>query len=439
VHGKSLFPTVGSGDPTYKLPLLSLYSVSGIFRQSSPVIPSTILTGRTMNDVAIVSACRTPIGSFRGMLSSLTVTQLGALAVKEAVRRAGIAPESVQEVIMGNVLQAGVGQAPARQAALFAGLPPSVECMTVNKVCGSGLKAVMIGAQAIMLGDAEIVVAGGMESMSRSPYLLEKAREGYRMGNAELVDAMIKDGLLDVYHNYLMGNAGELCAKECNIPREAQDEFAILSYKRAQEAQATGKFKKEIVPVEVKGEKGELVLVADDEDVRKTNFEKIPKLKPAFIKEGTITAANSSKISDGAAAVVLMSVEKARALGITPLARIVAQASYAKAPEWFTTAPADVIQKVLDRAGLTVKDIDLFEINEAFAVVALAVNRIAGIDVGKVNVHGGAIALGHPIGASGARVLVTLLHAMEQRNVKRGLAALCIGGGEASGVVVERP
>jgi acetyl-CoA C-acetyltransferase len=391
-----------------------------------------------MTDVVILSACRTAIGSFRGSLSSLTAPQLGAIAIKEAVRRAGIKPEDVNEVIMGNVLQAGVGQAPARQAAIFAGLPHSVECMTVNKVCGSGLKSVMLGAQAIMLGDADVVVAGGMESMSKAPYLLDKARDGYRMGNAELVDAMIKDGLLDVYNNYLMGNAGELCAKECNIPREAQDEFAIMSYKRAQEAQSTGKFEKEIVPVEVKGEKGDPVLVKDDEDVRKTNFEKIPKLKPAFIKEGTITAANASKISDGAAAVVLISAAKAKQLGLKPLARIIAQASFAKAPEWFTTAPADVIGKVLKKSGLAAKDIDLFEINEAFAVVALAVNKIAGLDVSKVNVNGGAIALGHPIGASGARVLVTLLHALEQRNLKRGLAALCIGGGEAAGVIVER-
>ena len=391
-----------------------------------------------MNDVVIASGCRTPIGSFRGSLSSLTATQLGAIAVREAVRRAGISPDAVNEVIMGNVLQAGVGQAPARQAALFAGLPQSVECMTVNKVCGSGLKSVMLGAQAIMIGDAEVVVAGGMESMSRSPYLLEKARDGYRMGNAELVDAMIKDGLLDVYHNYLMGNAGELCAKECNIPRDAQDEFAILSYKRAQDAQASGRFKKEIVQVETKGERGEPVIVTEDEDVKKTNFEKIPKLKPAFIKDGTITAANASKISDGAAALVLMSASRAKTLGVTPLARILGQASHAKAPEWFTTAPADVIPKVLKKTGLSVEDIDLFEINEAFAVVALVVNKIVGLDVNNVNVNGGAIALGHPIGASGARILVTLLHALEQRDKKRGLAALCIGGGEASGVVVER-
>ncbi|MGB6033064.1 MAG: acetyl-CoA C-acetyltransferase [Bacteroidota bacterium] len=391
-----------------------------------------------MTDVVIVSACRTPIGGFGGSLSSLPAPRLGAIAVREAVQRAGLKPEDVDEVIMGNVLSAGVGQAPARQAAIFAGLPESVECMTVNKVCGSGLKSVMLGAQAIMLGDAEVVVAGGMESMSNAPYLLDKARTGYRMGNGELLDSMIKDGLLDVYNDYLMGNAGELCAKECNIPREAQDEYAIMSYKRAQEAQKEGRFQKEIVPVEVPAKKGQTVTVTEDEDVTRTNFEKIPKLKPAFTKDGTITAANASKISDGAAALVLMSAEKAKALGKKPIARILAQASHAKAPEWFTTAPADVIEKVLKKGNLTINDIDLLEINEAFAVVALAVNKIAGLDPGKVNVNGGAIALGHPVGASGARILVTLLHAMEQRNAKRGLAALCIGGGEASGVIVER-
>lgn len=390
-----------------------------------------------MNDVVIVSACRTPVGSFRGSLSSLPAPRLGAVAIREAVRRAGVKGEDVNEVIMGNVLQAGVGQAPARQAAIFAGLPTSVECMTVNKVCGSGLKAVMLGAQAIMLEDAEVVVAGGMESMSNAPFLLDKAREGYRMGNGELVDAMMRDGLMDVYHNYLMGNAAELCAAECQIPREAQDDFAILSYRRAQEAQKSGKFAGEIIGVEVKGPKGEPVTVLDDEDVMKTNFEKIPKLKPAFIKDGTVTAANASKISDGAAALVLMSAAKAKQLGIKPLAKILAQASFAKAPEWFTTAPADVISKVLKKARLNAADIDLFEINEAFAVVTLAVNKLAGLDVNKVNVHGGATAIGHPLGASGARILVTLLYAMRQRNARRGLAALCIGGGEASGIVVE--
>ena len=390
-----------------------------------------------MNDVVIVSGCRTPIGSFRGALSGLRAPQLGAVVVREAVRRAGLGPEGVDEVIMGNVLQAGVGQAPARQAALYAGLPSSVECMTINKVCGSGLKAVMLGAQAILAGDAGVVVAGGMESMSQAPYLLDKARDGYRMGNGEIVDAMIKDGLLDAYDGTLMGNAGELCAKECHIPREAQDEFAIMSYRRAQEAQAAGRFKAEIVPVEVKG-RGEPQLVTEDEEVRKTNFEKIPALKPAFAKEGTITAANASKISDGAAALVLMSAEKASALGIRPMARIVAQASAAKDPQHFTTAPADAIRKILAKARLSLDQIDLIEVNEAFAVVALAVNAIAGLDANRVNVNGGAIALGHPIGASGARVLVTLLYALEQRNLRRGLAVLCIGGGEASAVIVER-
>jgi acetyl-CoA C-acetyltransferase len=354
------------------------------------------------------------------------------------VRRAGITPDLVDEVIMGNVLQAGVGQAPARQAAIFAGLPPSVECMTINKVCGSGLKSVMLAAQAIMVGDAGVVVAGGMESMSRAPYLLEKARDGYRMGNSELVDAMIKDGLLDAYQHSLMGNSAELCAKECNIPREAQDDFAITSYRRAQEAQAAGRFAREIVPVEVKSDRGEGVMVTEDEDVRRTNFEKIPVLKPAFARDGSITAANASKISDGAAALVLMSEAKARSLKVPVVANILAQASAAKAPEWFTTAPVDVIRKILKKSALTLDQIDLFEINEAFAVVVLATNSLAGLDVNRVNVNGGAIALGHPIGASGARILVTLLHALEQRNLKLGLAALCIGGGEASAVIVER-
>jgi acetyl-CoA C-acetyltransferase len=391
-----------------------------------------------MEEVVIVGACRTPIGSFRGALSSFPAPRLGAIAIREVIRRAGITGDVVDEVIMGNVLSAGVGQAPARQAAIFGGLPTSVECMTINKVCGSGLKSVMLGTQAIMLGDASVVVAGGMESMSNAPYLLDKAREGYRMGNGEIVDAMLKDGLLDVYNNYLMGNAAELCAKECQIPRTAQDEFAIQSYTRAQAAQKEGRFAKEIVPVEVKGPKGDSVIVADDEDVRKTNFEKIPTLKPAFIKDGTVTAANASKISDGAAAVVLMSATRARELGAKPLAKIVAQASFAKDPAWFTTAPADGIAKVLARAGLGQGDIDLFEINEAFAVVALAVGKQLGLDQARVNVNGGAIALGHPIGASGTRILVTLLHALEQRNARRGLATLCIGGGEASAVIVER-
>jgi acetyl-CoA C-acetyltransferase len=313
-----------------------------------------------------------------------------------------------------------------------------VECMTVNKVCGSGLKSVILAAQSVKLGDADSIIAGGMESMSNAPYLLEKARTGYRMGNAELVDSMMKDGLIDVYNNFLMGNAAEVCARECNIPRDAQDEFTILSYTRAQEAIKTGKFEKEIVPVEIQGRKGETTRVKDDEDPTNTEFSKIPKLKPAFIEGGTVTAANASKISDGAAALLIMSADEAKRKGLKPLARIIGYSSFAKDPVWFTTAPADVITKVLKRTGLGLQEIDLFEINEAFAVVALAVNKLLGLDVERVNVNGGAIALGHPLGASGARILVTLLHALEQRNARRGVAALCIGGGEASGVVVER-
>lgn len=392
-----------------------------------------------MRDVVIAGACRTPIGSFQGTLSSIPAPRLGAIVIAEAVRRAGIPPAEVNEVIMGNVIQAGVGQAPARQASRYAGLPDSVECMTINKVCGSGLKSVMLAVQAIQTGDADIVVAGGMESMSNAPYLLDKARTGYRMGNAEIQDALYRDGLIDVYNNYLMGNAAEICARECTITREAQDAFAIESYTRAQAAQKSGAFDAEIVPVGITGKKGDVVMVKDDEDPTKTNFDKIPTLRPAFQKDGTITAANASKVSDGAAAMVVMSADAAARLKVRHQVRVLRQASAAKAPEWFTTAPADAIAKVLARHGLAVGDIDLFEINEAFAVVALAVSNIAKLDPARVNVHGGAIALGHPLGASGARILVTLIHAMERMNKKRGLATLCIGGGEASAVIVERP
>lgn len=390
-----------------------------------------------MKEVVIASACRTPIGSFGGSLSSLPAPKLGAVVIEEAVKRAGISNAIVNEVIMGNVVQAGVGQAPARQAAIYAGLPPSVETMTINKVCGSGLKAIMVASQAIALGDAEIIVAGGMESMSNAPFLIPQARYGYRYGNGELQDALLRDGLQDVYKGVPMGEFAELCAKECTIPREAQDEFAILSYKRAQESVKRGRFNDEVVTVPITGKKGAVSYVEQDEEPFKTNFDKIPTLRPAFQKEGTVTAANSSKINDGAAALVVLSSEKAKELGIKPLAKIIASASAAKAPDWFTTAPADVISKVLKKANLSLKDIDLFEINEAFAVVTLAVNKLAGIDVNKVNVNGGAVALGHPIGASGARILVTLLHALRQRNLKRGLAAICIGGGEASGMIIE--
>ncbi|MDH4069930.1 MAG: acetyl-CoA C-acetyltransferase [Ignavibacteria bacterium] len=391
-----------------------------------------------MKDVVIAAACRTPIGGFGGSLSSVSAPRLGAVAIKEALSRSGLKGDQVDEVIMGNVISAGLGQAPARQAAIFSGLPKSVECLTINKVCGSGLKAVMLGTQAIMLDDAEIVVAGGMENMSAAPYLLEKGRTGYRMGNGEIVDSMMKDGLVDVYKNTLMGNFAELCAGECSFSRTDQDEFAIESYTRAQRAQKEGLFRKEIAPVSITGRKGETVTISEDEDPAKTDFSKIPKLKPAFATDGTVTAANASNISDGAAALVLTSAASAKSAGLKPLARIIAYASFAKDPEWFTTAPADVIPKILKKAKLTVQDIDLFEINEAFAVVALAVNKLAGLDAERVNVNGGAIALGHPLGASGARILVTLLHALEQRNKRRGLAAICIGGGEASGIIVER-
>ncbi|CUS95946.1 acetyl-CoA C-acetyltransferase [Candidatus Kryptobacter tengchongensis] len=391
-----------------------------------------------MKEVVIASACRTPIGSFNGALSPLPAPKLGAIVIEEALRRANVPKEMVDEVIMGCVLTAGVGQAPARQAAIFAGLPTKVECMTINKVCGSGLKAVMLATQAIKLGDADIIVAGGMESMSNAPYLLEKARTGYRMGHGQLIDSMIKDGLWDVYNDFHMGNAGELCARECNISREEQDEFAMLSYKRALEAIEKGYFKDEIVPVPVPQPKGETTIVSEDEEPKKVIFEKIPKLKPAFDPNGTITPANASKINDGAAALVLMSKEKADELGIKPIARIVAYTSAAKDPAWFTTAPVDAIEKVLRKANMKKEDIDLFEVNEAFAVVALATSKLGGIPIEKMNIHGGAVALGHPIGASGARILTTLLYAMKRKEAKFGLAAICIGGGEASAVIVER-
>ena len=391
-----------------------------------------------MRQVVIASACRTPIGSFQGALSSQTAPKLGALVIQEAVKRAGITPEQVEEVFMGCVLTAGVGQAPARQASIFAGLPNSTPCTTINKVCGSGLKSVMLGALTIMTGEADIVVAGGMESMSNAPYLLDKARSGYRMGDGKVVDSMVKDGLWDVYNDYHMGSAAELCARECHIPRDVQDEFAATSYKRALEAIEKGYFKDEIIPVPIKSKDGTVTYVAEDEEPRKVKFEKVPQLKPAFEKDGTVTAANASKLNDGAAALVLMSEEKAKELGVKPLAKIVSQASSAQAPEWFTTAPATVIQKLFAKTGLNKEDIDLFEINEAFSVVSLAVRQLLDLDLQKVDVNGGAVALGHPIGASGARILTTLIYAMQKRSSRRGLAAICIGGGEAAGVIIER-
>jgi acetyl-CoA C-acetyltransferase len=389
-------------------------------------------------DVVITSAVRTPIGAFLGTLSSFPATRLGSIVIEEALKRNHLSGDHVDEVIMGNVLTAGEGQAPARQAALGAGLPETVECMTINKVCGSGLKAVMLAAQSIALDQADIIVAGGMESMSNVPYYLPAARNGFKMGHQTVVDGMILDGLWDVYNNYHMGNAAELCARECNISREQQDDYAKLSYERAISAQKNGWFADEIVSIRIPHRKGDPIVVDSDEEPARVRFEKIPALKPVFDKEGTITAANASSINDGAAAVVLMSSERARALKIKPLATIVGQSSAAKKPEWFTTAPSDAIKKVLHRVDLNIVDIDLFEINEAFAVVSLANNDILKLDVEKVNIHGGAVALGHPIGASGTRILVTLLHGLIRKNAKRGLASLCIGGGEASALVVER-
>ena len=389
-------------------------------------------------DVVIVGAARTPVGSFLGSLSSLTAPQLGATAIKAALERAGLDPKKVDEVFMGCVLQAGVGQAPARQAALFGGLPDTVPCTTVNKVCGSGLKSIASGAQAIALGDADVVVAGGMESMSNAPYLSHALRTGARMGNVEFKDAMILDGLWDVYNQVHMGNCAEQCADTYKISRATQDEYALESTQRAIRAQKEGAFKAEIVPVQIPQKKGDPISVAEDEGPKKAMPEKIPGLKPAFRKDGTVTAANASSINDGAAAVVLMSAERAKAEGKTPLARIVAHTSAARKPAEFTVAPADAIKKLMEKVKMSVNDVDLWEINEAFAVVAIANNQLLKLDPGKVNVRGGAVVLGHPIGASGARLMVTLLYAMKDLNKRRGVASLCIGGGEGIAMLVER-
>lgn len=391
-----------------------------------------------MKEVYIVSAVRTPIGSFGGALSSVKATQLGATAVKGAVEKAGIKADQVQEVYMGCVLQANLGQAPARQAAMFAGLPKSVPCTTVNKVCASGMKATMFGAQSIMLGDNDIVVVGGMESMSQTPYYLENNRYGAKYGHVPTYDGIVKDGLTDVYHNNLMGNAAELAAEKYKFSREAQDEYAINSYKRSAAAWEAGKFKEEVVPVEVPGRKGAVTIVDEDEEFKNVKFEKIPQLRTVFQKDGTVTAANASTINDGAAAMVLMSADKAKELGLKPLAVIRSYADAAQEPEWFTTAPAKALPKALDKAGISKDDIDLFELNEAFSVVALANMEILGLDADKVNVNGGAVALGHPLGCSGARILVTLVHALNSNGKRYGAAGICNGGGGASAMVVER-
>lgn len=390
-----------------------------------------------MKEVVVISGARTPIGSFLGSLSTLPAPQLGATAIKGALARARLQPDQVDEVLMGCVLQGGIGQAPARQAAIFAGIPTSVPCTTVNKVCGSGMKTVMMAAQAIRCGDAEIVVAGGMESMSLAPYALMNARTGFRMGNSQAVDLMIHDGLWDPYKNIHMGNAGDLCAAECNVPRDRQDAFAAESYRRALAAQEAGRLAEEIVPVEVPQRKGDPVQVSQDEEPGRGNIEKLTELRPAFDKDGTVTAGNASSINDGGAALVITSADKAQEMGIEPLARIVAYAQHAQDPEWFTTAPAEAVGKLLQKVGKTVAEVDLFEINEAFAVVALAVADRLGVPHDKMNVNGGAVALGHPIGMTGTRLILTAIYELRRRGGGTAVCSPCIGGGEATAVLIE--
>lgn len=390
-----------------------------------------------MKEIVILGGARTPIGSFMGTLSSLTAPRLGAIAIKCALENSGVAAEQVQQVLMGNVLQAGVGQAPARQAGIYAGVPVGAGAVTINKVCGSGMKAVMYAANDIRCDEYDLAVAGGMESMSNAPYALPQARSGYRMGNGKMIDLMIHDGLWDPYGDKHMGNCAESCVQKYTFSREQQDDYSHESYRRAQDAIRSGKFRKEIAVVEIEGRKGKSVVV-DDEEPFAAPLDKMRTLKPAFLKDGgTVTAANSSKINDGAAALVVTSADYADKHGLKPIARIVAQTTAAHEPEWFTTAPGKAIDLLLERAKMTIDDIDLFEVNEAFAAVALAAMKDVNIPHDKLNVHGGAVALGHPIGASGARILVTLIHALQDRGLKRGLAAICIGGGEAGAMIVE--
>jgi len=379
------------------------------------------------------------MGSFNGVFGTVPATKLGSIAIAEALKRIHVPKECVEDVYMGCVLSAGLGQAPARQASIGAGISHSVGATTVNKVCGSSLKTLIMAAQAIALGDARIVVAGGMENMTRAPYLLEKARQGYRLGHAELVDSLVKDGLWDVYNNFHMGHGGELCAAKYRLTRRELDDFALESYRRAQQAMATGAFKREIVPVDVPQRKGTPSTIIEDEEPNRVNLSKLRELKPVFQEDGVLTVGNSPSCNDGAAALVVMAEEEAAHLGFVPMARIIGYAGAALEPEWFTMAPVEAIKLVLKKTGLAMSDINLFEINEAFSAVSLAINRELGLDHERVNVNGGAVALGHPIGATGARILTTLLYAMEARGARRGLASLCIGGGEALAVVVERP
>ncbi|TXK49263.1 acetyl-CoA C-acyltransferase [Pontibacter qinzhouensis] len=391
-----------------------------------------------IKEVYIVSAVRTPIGSFGGALASLSATQLGAAAIKGALEKAGVAKEQVQEVIMGNVLSANLGQAPARQAAIFAGLGHEVECTTVNKVCASGSKAIMFAAQAIMLGHKDVIVAGGMESMSNVPFYLDKARFGYKLGHGQLTDGLVRDGLWDVYNDFHMGNAAENTARELKITREMQDEYAVNSYKKVAEAAKAGNLKDEIVPVEVPQRGKDPLVVAEDEEYLKVNFDKITSLKPVFDKAGTVTAANASTLNDGAAAVLLMSKEKAEELGVKPIARIRGFADAEQDPIWFTTTPSLAIPKALKNAGLEASEVDFYEINEAFSVVSIANNQKLGLEGGNVNVYGGAVSLGHPLGASGARILVTLCNVLDKKGGKIGVTGICNGGGGASSIVIEK-
>lgn len=387
-------------------------------------------------EVVIVSAVRTPIGSFGGSLAEVPATKLGAAAVKAAVERAGVDPAQIDEVIMGSVLQGNLGQAPARQASKFAGLPDKVHATTVNKVCASGMKAVVQATQSILLGDSEVAVAGGMESMSRTPFYLEQARYGYRFGNGQLIDGISKDGLTDVYDGTAMGVSAELCAETHGFSRADQDAFAIESYKRSAAAWAAGKFKDEVVPVTVQTRKGDVV-ISEDEEYKAVSFDKVPTLRPVFKKDGTVTAANASTINDGAAALVLMSAEKAAALGLKPIAKVVGYADAEQAPEWFTTAPSIAVPRAVEKAGLKMSDISYFELNEAFSVVGLANVKLMGLDASKVNVNGGAVSLGHPLGCSGARIIVTLINVLKQNGARYGAAGICNGGGGATAIVIE--
>ncbi len=390
-----------------------------------------------MKEVVIISAVRTPIGSFGGSLKDFSATQLGSIAIKGALQRAGVKPEQVQDVLMGCVLQANLGQAPARQASKFAGLPNEVNCTTINKVCASGMKAIALAAQSILLGDADIVVAGGMESMSNVPFYDAKLRWGNKYGDVTMIDGLAKDGLTDVYDGKAMGMAAELCARECGISREAQDVFAVESYKRSQAAWESGKFEKEIVPVEIPQRRGGPVVFAKDEEPYNVKFEKIPTLNPAFEKGGTVTAANASTMNDGAAALVLMSKEKANSLGLRGLAKILSWADAEQAPEWFTTTPSLAVPKAVSKAGLKMEDISYWELNEAFAVVGIENTKRMNLDPVKVNVHGGAVSIGHPLGCSGARIIVTLLNVLKANKAKYGAAGICNGGGGASAMVIE--